>query len=103
MASHAASDGIIWCLSRRDAGGWLLVSHDPRRCETALSGAEETVADLFATIVRARERVDGTREVTNWLKGVISAMYDPDDPDEAAEQVLFALTDRMRTPPRSAT
>jgi hypothetical protein len=103
VSTFTASEGIVWCLTRRDAGGWLLVSHDPSTRETALSGAEETLAGLFATLLRARERVGAPREATDWLKGVISAMYDPADPNEAAEQVLFALTDKIRTPPRAAT
>lgn len=102
VSTFTSTDGLVWCLCRRQDGGWLTVSQYPSKAQTALSGAEESLGDLFSLMVRARERANAPTEVTDWLKGTIMAMYDPADPVEAAEQVLFALTDTMRVPPRAA-
>lgn len=100
---HATADEVVWCLVRRQAGGWLLVSHHSRAQHTELVVAQESIGDLYAVTVRGRDRIDFHAEVVDWLKVVISAMFDPNDPAEAAEQVLFALSDQIRTPPRSTT
>lgn len=41
-------------------------------------------------------------QIRDWVRHTLVALYDRSDPDEAAEQTLFALSGQIRTLPRAA-
>lgn len=95
-------------LVRRVGGGAVLVRHeyDLERSMIFLSAASlcglyQTMSDAITGTDRVREHPEAAL-VTEWLKDVLTAMYDLTDPDEAAEQMVFALGGRIGTPPRAA-
>lgn len=77
------------------------------RCLVVFQGAYPSLAGWYD---RMRGRLDpnptGDNQVllsplVDWFKTELLALYDPTDPVEAAEQTLFALSGRMRVPPRA--
>jgi hypothetical protein len=43
----------------------------------------------------------GMINLRDWVRSCLVSLYDPTDPDEAAEQTLLVLAGRVRTPPRA--
>lgn len=97
---------VGWFLTHRDTGGWVLLVHKDDAASTSLADAKEHLSALYTEYADtlAAEGTSGMRlvaETTRWFQGVLGSLYDPTDPAEAAEQVLLALTGRVRTPPRA--
>lgn len=96
---------VQWCLVERDAGGWILLYHHLLLEQTAMRWGRESLAAAYETLQRDAARPDGSgeaRALADWLRDVLVGLYDPTDPDEAAERMLFALSGNLRTPPRAA-
>lgn len=107
LTCTTASDTATWGLCRRDAGGWLLVRHIPSTAETTVNAARESLGDMFKVVHTTNLSIPVvwtvSDELVDWLQSFIVNAYDPTDPDEAAERVLFALSGTLRRPPKALT
>lgn len=97
---------IRWHLARRDAGGWVLFSVGGERRQLQFGAAARHLATLYEQNQSRLSNGDGApmtalRAHVRWYGEVLASLYDPTDPDEAAEQVLFALSGTLRTPPKA--
>lgn len=96
---------FLW-LARRDGGGWVVVSHDRENEQTRVISAGQTLADLYRGAAQASATgtgfAPGNARLAGWLRNVLLSMYDPQDPVEKAEQVLFALSGDLTVVPRAA-
>lgn len=92
----------------REGGGVGLLRHerDLHRTMRIFSMADNLV-DLDTRLFEryppgANEDQGLLGGVRDWVRGVLVALYDLADPEEAAEATLLALSGRVRTPPRAA-
>lgn len=99
-------DTDLW-LTRRDGGGWVVVRYERDLERTQIFWVDESLADLYTHVVEAiaegHRFPAGMDAIAEWLKGVLTEMFDSEDPVEAAEQVLFALGGVLSVVPRAAT
>lgn len=101
-----AESGFVLCA--RNAGGWtvLVRSHDTRR--TALLSIDCSLWHLYDSLVWVTEPAGSNHTVIEvharaWLQAAITSMYDPTNPDEAAEQTMFALSGILYRDPSAAS
>lgn len=95
-----------WTLTRRGAGGWALVRYNLSPDRVLVVRAAADLSTLHATSTGPdREPSQGTGRpwdgVPAWINRTIADMYDTSDPDEAANQVLFALSGQLHRPPKA--
>lgn len=97
-----------WAMARRpqeNGGGWVVLLHWDDNALTEFLFARQALADMYVELVRATTMM-ASNEISDasldWYKELLVGLYDPTDPTEAAEQMLFALSGVMRTPPRAA-
>lgn len=101
--------GGTWAMARRAAemgGGWVVIVHWDDDALTEFLFASESLADLYVDLVTTTKVMQPNDIATaslEWYKELLVNLYDPADPAEAAEQMLFALSGTMRVPPRAAT
>lgn len=100
--------GATWAMARRAreiGGGWVVLLHWDDDALTEFLFANESLADLYVDLVATTKVMKANDIATaslGWYKELLVGLYDPTDPDEAAEQMLFALSGVMRTPPKAA-
>lgn len=75
----------------RTDGGWAVLQHAPRSQTLRIYRAATTLCGLF----RYMQATAADPMVMAWIRVVVAEMFDPADPAEAAEQVLFALSGRL--------
>lgn len=101
--------GGTWSMVRRSpdlGGGWVNLIHWPDTALTEFLFASNTLTDLYANLVRATQVMkanDIAEASMAWYRDMLLALYDLNDPDEAAEHMLFTLSGTMRTPPKADT
>lgn len=96
----------FYWLACRDVGGWVIMSHDRDAEHTLVVAADTALGDLYtraanSTVGTDRFSKDGA-QIAKWLKDVLVGMFDPDDPVEAAERMLFTMTGDLTFVPRRA-
>jgi hypothetical protein len=97
---------VLYHLFNRDAGGWALLF----RYESGRVVFGAAISDLCAWYTGLQQTIERIPSAPNrlpralvaWARPIISSLFDPEDPAEAAEQMLFAFTGRIMTPPRAA-
>lgn len=101
--------GSDMVLIHRPPGDWLILRHDRVGQHSRVVMGNATLAGLYDSLARRAEQ--GTvagRDMafhgglSGWLHRTLMSMFDPTDPTEAAEQMLFGLGGHLHTPPRAA-
>lgn len=97
---------VLYHLFSREAGGWaMLFRYESGR--VVFGAAIDDLCAWYTGLQQTIERAPSApnrlpRALVAWARPIISSLFDPSDPVEAAEQMLFAFTGRVRTPPRAA-
>lgn len=107
VSTFPYGDGYIdWHLARREAGGWVLFSVAGEDHELQFGSAVAALSTLYDQNDASLRSGGGApmaalRAHVRWYRDVLLSLYNPTDPDEAAAQMLFALSGVLRTPPKA--
>lgn len=100
--------GGTWAMARRpdeSGGGWVVILHWDTKALSEFLFARQSLAEMYVELVEATKFMasnDISTASLGWYKELLIGLYDPTDPSEASEQMLFALSGTMRNPPRAA-
>lgn len=100
--------GGTWAMARRPVergGGWVVIIHWDANALSEFLFASDSLATLYTDLVKATTMMQPNAIAgasLEWYKQMLVGLYDPTDPSEASEQMLFALSGTMRTPPAAA-
>lgn len=89
------------------AGCWVLVRRNHRVNVAQVIDHETNLWRLYGKVRLREDRRpvnpfdEPDKSVADWLAGLVARHYDPADPAQSAEAMLYALSGQFRTPPPS--